>query len=412
MRTAISGPREPGVATALNPLLEAFLAGGTTDLELADRYMEEQRPKDAIAIYSTAFYEGVDRERAAAWAARCCLELRVPHEALAWARWLVERDEALGSMLMAAAFCQLGDFEAATDAAEGWEPDVLDRVGLGAEQSHLLAASAHLRRSDFAAAREVILAGLAEDPLHPDLWAFVAVIAAREGVISDAVVAAVPAESLLSVVAWLRHGSPVGAERVLDAMWSQSPGSTALLAAAAECAPYAPVDRATEWATRMRTVGLVSLCPLRRKAGTPEVGALERVQAAMLVHAAFGDADAAELLQDACGALGVADVETALTVVADLDVDLLEAALNGVAVDLPQCLAAARFLIAGEAVDGALALTAHGLELAAADPVWTEVATNKVIREQLGADGVAVLVAGFASCGADGLAARLAAATN
>lgn len=393
--------------TPLSPILEAFLAGGTTDLELADEHLAAGRPKDAIAIYSAAFYESVEPERAAAYAARCCLEMRVPHEALVWGRWVAERQRDLGNMLMAAAYCQLDDYAAASDVASGCDPNALEAVGLGREYAIIIEVASHSHQDRPAEARAVLVAALRRDADMPDLWAQLAIVTAADGLVPRSVLECIPTDNALSVFAWLGRGNPVGAERILDAMWSEQPGSRLLLAVAADCAPRTPIDRAMEWSTRMRTVGLNSLCPLRTLASGDEFPALERVQAAVIVHVGFQDSDAAELLQLACGAVATDEVETALTIVAEMDMELLETAVNGVVSDLPQTLVAARYLHAGGAPDGALAVVAHGLQLVDADPVWTDLAAAAAFSEYFEAALVNELVAGFIAVGEAELATRL-----
>ena len=194
---------------------------------------------------------------------------------------------------------------------------------------------------------------------------------------------------------------------VLEAVWSARPGDKVVLGAAAQIVPNAAMDRAVVWSQRMRTIGLISVCPLRTKARSDEYPALDRVQAAVVVSAAFADDDAGDLIRTACSGLAADEVATGLTIVAEMAPDRLEDAVNGVAHDVPQTLAAARFLYDGGVLDGALAVTAHALQLADADPLWTEVKTTDALRSALGSPVAAELAAGFAAVDATDLAARL-----
>ena len=390
------------MATQLDPVLVAFLAGDdvATDLDQADEYLAAGRPKDAMAILSVAFYEDVDRFRAASCAARACLELRVPHESLVWARWVRGVDDELGRMLMAVAFCQLGRYEEAGAVAEGCAPERLEEVGLHASYGMLVQAVSATAVGNLGAAEAMLLNAIEAGSADPSLWAQLGIVVGRQGVVSIPVQQVVERSDVLSAVSWMGHGDAIGAELVLDALWSARPGDKVLLAVAAELAPRAPIDRAVEWSQRMRTIGLVHLCPVRSIAASESFPALERVQAAVVVAAAFGDDDGGALVRAACSGLVVEEIPTALTVVADMAMDLLEDAVNGAAQGVPESLAAARFLYDGEAVEGALAVVAHALQIAEDDPVWTPIKLAGALRSAFDPAQLDALAAGFESVGA------------
>lgn len=398
----------------LAPVLVAFLAGdpSDTDVDLAYQHLEQGRPKEAMAILSVAFYEDVDRVRAAAGAARACLELRAPHEALVWARWLRDSNDELGRMLMAVAFCQLADYEGVAAVGDECDPAVLAQVGMPVEYGLLVHAVSKQGRGDLVGAESTLLEALRANGRDPSLWAVLGRVVEAQGVVHAAVLDAVRQGETLSALAWLGQGSAIGGEAVLEAMWSAQPGDRVVLGAAAQIVPQAPLDRAMVWSQRVRTIGLESICPLRAKAESAAFPAVERVQAAVVVSAAYEDADAGELIRCACSGLGVDDVVTGLTIVADMAPDALEEAINGVAHDVPHALIAARFLYDGGAVDGALAVTAHALQLADADPVWTPAKTTSALQSVLGIPMAADLAAGFAAVDAGELAARLEAACH
>lgn len=368
-----------------NPLLLVLLDSVETDLDRADELMAAGRPKDAIAIYSAAFYEGVDRPRAAAWAARCCLELRNSHEAKAWALWLEEQDRDLGRVLGAVAAAQLHDSERVAALAEGCDPTVLERVGYGWEIGAILSAAGCLERQQPDEAVALLADAIETNSEHPDLWVYLTIAIAASRVVPDRVVDVILRNPVVAL-AWMQSGDPQGADALLEAVWAREPGNRVVLAIASEIAPRIPLDRAVVWSGRLRIAGLAERCPLRAIAMEDGASPFERVQAAVVTKSAFGDEDAGDLVRAACAVLEAEQVYDGLTVVAELAIDLLDNALDAVCHSCDTSLVAAKFLFDGTAVDGAVAVAAHALQCADRDPMWGPQRTETAIQEILGVD--------------------------
>ncbi len=111
------------------------------------------------------------------------------------------------------------------------------------------------------------------------------------------------------------------ADEVLEAAWARwstdAQGLRMLAEAAAAVAPRLAVDRALEWALRLRTVAPAAACPLRAVAADTARTPHERVVAAALAFEALGDDAALPLLEEALALVTDAD---ATGVIADLAV--------------------------------------------------------------------------------------------
>ncbi|MFZ4515060.1 MAG: hypothetical protein ACOYN3_01990 [Acidimicrobiia bacterium] len=365
-----------------NPALSALLEYNGVHLDQADALLEDGRPKEALALYSVAFYEGIERAHVAARAARCCLELRLPYEAMAWAMWLEREDRELGRMLRAVAASQLQDARRVATFAKGCDPAVLERVGYGWEMGAIISAAGLLAANRARAAVTALTSALAASPENADLWAYLALAIAADKVVPDAVVE-LALRNPVNVMAWIQQGDPMGADAILEAVWAREPGSRLVLAVASSVAIRLPLDRAVTWSSRLRIAGLTERCPLRQMALDASRIPFDRLQAAVVVSSAFDDADARELLVAACASLPAASVCDGLMVVAELSMDLLDDALQAVANAFDTSLAGAAFLYAGGALDGAAVLVAQAFSCADADPMWGPQRTMTAVREYL-----------------------------
>ncbi len=102
-------------------------------------------------------------------------------------------------------------------------------------------------------------------------------------------VARVPDDHTLVVLAALRASAPEGVDRIAELMWERNLGDPRVLALVPSFAPKLESMRAMEWSARMRSADMGRLCPLVDRAENSEVEAPERVRAAALAHASFGD---------------------------------------------------------------------------------------------------------------------------
>jgi hypothetical protein len=331
------------------------------DLDDADRLVELGRHKEALAVYAVAVIENVDRVRAAAWAARCCLELRTPHEALAWADWLAAHDAELGQLLQAAAYCQLQDYAKVVATASNLDPVGLARVGLGAENGVVVLAAAHLASGQYDDAERVLVAALSQYAHVADIWTFLSTVMAEQQHVALEVLAAFWNDPL-RVTAFLRAGDVRGADVLLEAAWENQPTSSVVLAGASEIAPELDLERAVIWSARLREAGMIALCPLVRVARRTQRPEIDRIQAAIAVHMVFEDAMAEELIVAVCSTTSVSEIPIVLTVVADLAMDFLEVAVQAASHDPESTVTVAAFLLRGGAEDGAIYLLAQLFE--------------------------------------------------
>jgi GT2 family glycosyltransferase len=116
------------------------------------------------------------------------------------------------------------------------------------------------------------------------------------------------------LLAAVDHGcrdTPLVAARLLEALWELHPGSDAVLAGGSRLRLAAGLQPALEWAHRLRAAGLPAACPLLLSAATPGVAPLERVRAAAVAWAAFGEEVSRQLLARARDELGGADAVAA-----------------------------------------------------------------------------------------------------
>lgn len=337
--------------------------------------------REAIALeHLTGLAEegsGPARSVACALAAEACLRVGRPHEAIAWAEQL--RSERPGTpaadLLEARARTELGDAEAALDLLDRIDqhhPDVGDETlvadpdggpGRVAEaRGHALLSLG--KRTQ--AASEVAEA-LADDWRRPGLWRLVATLGATHDLDPSAAVATLPDDGVLEVLGWLVGAPPAGADRVLEALWGRSPGDRRVLAMLAAVGDELAVERALEWSGRLRAAGAAGDCPLVGAAANPNRDPRERLRAATVASAVFGDGRATTLVEEVVRAVGDDDLAGALDELLALggDDDLAAAFLAGAATTASRARELARALRERGADEAADALSAHASGLAA-----------------------------------------------
>ena len=110
-------------------------------------------------------------------------------------------------------------------------------------------------------------------------------------------VARIPDDRVLEVLASLRASAPAGCRPHRRARsGSATPGDPRVLALVPSFAAKLDSMRAMEWSARIRAADMGRLCPLIDRAEDRRVDAPERVRAAALAHASFGDSRARRAL--------------------------------------------------------------------------------------------------------------------
>jgi GT2 family glycosyltransferase len=132
-----------------------------------------------------------------------------------------------------------------------------------------------------------------------------------------------------ALLAAVDHGcrdDPNVAAQLLEVLWAVHPGSAAVLAGGSRLRLRAGLETALEWAHRLRADGLPAACPLLLGAADVAVPPLERVRAAAVAWAAFGEDVARQLLDRAWPELGGAEAAAAQAFVTALAPALLPGA--------------------------------------------------------------------------------------
>ena len=108
----------------------------------------------------------------------------------------------------------------------------------------------------------------------------------------------------------MEHGcrdQPAVAARLLETLWDAHPGADAVLGGGSALGLTAGLEHALVWAHRLRAHGLPAACPLLIGAATPSVPPLDRVRAAAVAWAAFGEEVSRRLAARAWSALSPDD---------------------------------------------------------------------------------------------------------
>jgi len=186
------------------------------------------------------------------------------------------------------------------------------------------------------------------------------------------VVARVPDERTLEVLASLRTSAAEGVERIAELIWARKPGDPRVLALVPSFAARLPSMQALEWSGRMRAAGMGRLCPLLERAEDVRVGAPERARAAALAHASFGDKRAREDLERAVPLLTDDELTPTLQEVWALAPMLADSVVVAGATTTLRSLMIASLLCAGGATTESYAVLVHGLSMESAEHLTTE----------------------------------------
>ncbi|GGK18316.1 hypothetical protein GCM10010124_08620 [Pilimelia terevasa] len=200
--------------------------------------------------------------------------------------------------------------------------DMLLVVGRDQLANLEIAALAGLERHEEAAGRLRAVLGQGDLPLS---LVTTARVLERAGGGIDTVAEIFPADRLRTLLAAVVNEPAPLVDALADALWQRHEGHPVPLALGARVGPALTPDRALEWSARLRAHGHAADCPLlalaQEKSRTPR----DRVRAAAVALATFGDGAAVPLLEQALAAVPATDHET---VIADLRLLLPEVAAS------------------------------------------------------------------------------------
>jgi hypothetical protein len=350
---------------------------GCDEFDRARALLASARDDEALDEFEIAYEragEPTIRTSAAAHAAGILLAQGKPHEAIVWAG--LARIDApspdLANLLEASARLQLDEVDAArtllagiVDPHDPWFP-------CSPSSARIVRAHCAFVAGDFDHATREVLETFAQDPYSPDVWDAFARLSAETEFDVEGVVALVPDDRMLDVLAALRASAADGVDRIAELIWARNPGDARVLALVPSFASRLASIRAMEWSARMRGAGMGRTCPLLQRAENPRVPAAERVRAAALAHASFGDRRARELLERAAAALGDDEVVASLLEVWTLAPAFADSVVVAAATTPQRSLAIAAALLEEGATNEAYAVLVHGLAMEAADDLTTE----------------------------------------
>ncbi|HZQ87347.1 MAG TPA: glycosyltransferase [Acidimicrobiales bacterium] len=146
---------------------------------------------------------------------------------------------------------------------------------------------AHLANGDWAEALDCLT--LVATSGSPPAWGPMVVAAAMAGADLSVVTSFVTDESLIAACAELVSSLPVLAPPFLEQLWERFPGDPRILGAAARLGAQLSVGRALDWSARLRAAGVAERCPLRAIVADEATAPAERLRAAAVLEAAFGE---------------------------------------------------------------------------------------------------------------------------
>ncbi len=355
-------------------------SGGPSGNEAFDRarsYLARLREEEALDWFQIAA-DGSDdpavRRSAAAFVAGILLSRGRPWEVTVWAS--IVRDNSarpdLADLLDAAAHLQLGEVDQArtllagvTDPADRWFPVSVTAARIA--RAHVMYLD-----GDVEEATAEVLAAFDSDPFAADVWDAFARLCAETDFDPAPFVARIPDDHVLEILASLRASAPEGVDRIAELIWQAHAGDARVLALVPSFAAKLDSMRTLEWSARLRATGMGRLCPLLDRAEDDSVDAPERVRAAALAHAGFGDTRARAALTRAVPALTDDELVTSLREVWSLAGMLAETVVVAGATTAARSLAIASVLFQGGAADEAYAVLVHGLAFESAEGLTTE----------------------------------------
>jgi hypothetical protein len=356
---------------------DEVIPSGNEAFDRARTFLTRLREEEALDWFQIAA-DGSDnpeiRASAAAFVAGILLSRGRPWEVSVWAD-MVRQGSArsdLGDLLDAAAHLQLGEVDAArtllenvTDPTDRWFP-------VSATSARIARAHVMYLDNDVEAATAEVLAAFESDPFAADVWDAFARLCAETDFDPADFVARIPDERILQVLASLRTSTPAGVDRIAERIWARKQGDPRVLALVPSFAAKLESLRAMEWSARIRAADMGRLCPLIDRADDRRVDAPERVRAATLAHASFGDTRGRNSLGQAVPALRDEELVASLQEVWAIAGMLAETFIVAGATTPSRALLIASVLFQGGAASEAYAVLVHGLSLDTAESLTTE----------------------------------------
>jgi hypothetical protein len=336
--------------------------------------LREEEALDWFEVAATDADDPVIRASAAAFVAGLLLNAGRPWEVDVWAQ--VVRDNSaradLGDLLEAAARLQLEEVDSARELLAGVDDPRDPWFPVSVTSARIMRAHvAYLDGETEQATREV-LEIFETDEFAPDVWDAFARLCAETDFDPTAVVARVPDDRTLDVLAALRTSEAEGVDRIAELIWLRKVGDPRVLALVPSFAAKLDSLRALEWSSRLRAADMGRLCPLVERAEDARVGAPERARAAALAHASFGDGRAREALEHTVPHLTDDELGTVLAEVWSLAGMLADSVVVAGATTPKRALIMAATLFEGGARTEAYSVLVHGLSMEAAADLTTE----------------------------------------
>jgi hypothetical protein len=350
---------------------------GDTVFDRARLLLRDGRIDEALDWFemcSTASSDASIRASSCAYAAGVLLSLGRPWEVASWADILrISGGSAdLAALLEASAQLQFGDVDAAlaliehaTAPSDPWFP-------CAPTTALIVRAHALYLKGEVDRATNEILDIYAENALAPEVWDAFARLCAETDFDPTPVVGRIADDDVLEVLAALVASEASGVDKIATLIWERDPADPKVLALVPSFAPRLESTRALEWSARMRAAGMGRTCPLLARADDPKVEPRERVRAAALVHASFGDKGGRESLEKAVPAVPDDELAAVLAEVWTLAQALTDSVVVAGATTARRSLRIAAGLFTGGAVDEAYAVLVHGLSMQDAESLVTE----------------------------------------
>lgn len=361
----------------MSDLIDDLTGSGDPDFDRARDLLRHGRVDEALDWFEVASTSAADpavRASACAHAAGVLLSLGRPWEVPAWAEMLRDAggDADLAALLEASARLQLDEVDAAIELLDGVTRPTDPWFPCSATTARVVRAHArYLAGDEEHAFREVMDAG-ASDPYAPDVWDAIARFCAETDFDPQPLVDALPEDRVLGVLAALASSYAPGVDRIAGVVWTRNPGDARVLAIVPRFAARLDSIRALEWSARLRAAGMGRTCPLLARAEDPSVDPADRVRAAALAHASFGDRRAREALERAVASLPDDELGTVLDEVWVLARALTDSVVVAGATTSRRALRIAARLFAGGATEEAYATLVHGLAMADAETLSTD----------------------------------------
>ena len=350
---------------------------GDTVFDRARLLLRDGRIDEALDWFemcSTASSDSTVRASSCAYAAGVLLSLGRPWEVASWADILrISGGSAdLAATLEASAQLQFGDVDAALELIEPVTAPSDPWFPCSATTARIIRAHALYLKGEVERAIDEIMAVYADEPLAPEAWDAFARLCAETDFDPLPIVGRVPDEHVLEVLAALGASEASGVDKIATLFWERDPSNSSVLALVPSFAPRLASTRALEWSARMRAAGMGRTCPLLARADDPKVDGRERVRAAALVHATFGDKGGRESLEKAVPAVSDEELGVVLDEVWTIAHALTDSVVVAGATTARRSLRIAAGLYNGGAVDEAYAVLVHGLSMQDAESLVTE----------------------------------------